>query len=272
MSGHFEINQLYNIFRQAKGNLTFFDYDILHDSYKNQMLCLIKLCLVTDKINLNNQLWYNDPHGLFVSKYEPVRKDIQKTYQQLVEFQEKAGTILGMVSNIGIIDQSTPHTFHTLGKVDRKNRWVLLLKLELINTIKQDSFGVLMKNKELNDVWFTTAEVKAILSNFEHVPKVERNWGERILHQGKKVYNRFKDRPVSLSKTKSKKLYKSGSKKKSFKEHFYDFRGQFLKGFTGKKTPTDSAKPPSVQASDPATLKRRGQTPENPFDPYKGGV
>jgi len=173
MSDHFQINQLYNIFRQAKTKRTFIDHDVLHDVYKNQMLCLIKLCLVTDKIILNDPIWYNDPNGLFVSKHETVHKDIQKTYKQLVEFQKKAGSILGTVSNIGIIDQSSPHTLHTIGKVDRENRWVLLLKLDLddVANFKQDSFGVLMKNKDLNDVWFTTAEVKTILST---QPKVER--------------------------------------------------------------------------------------------------
>jgi len=60
------------------------------------------------------------------------------------------------------------------------------------------------------------------------------------------------------------------------KEYFMDARakltntqGQFLKGFTWKKTPTVSTKPPSVQAT---LRRRREQASTNIFDPHYGGV
>lgn len=275
MSGHLDIASLHTILREAKriGFSPVCGYSVLKANLFTWILSILKLSLITNRINDKNLLQSEPKQKEFVTQTE-VYKGIQKAYKRLVEIQNKAFELSKTFTNIGIIDDDLdPKQFYTVGKVDRTSDWVVLLKYETkiisISSQVDCSFGILMKDPTHNNFWFTTEEVKAIIATLSQETSVERNWGERIWHQSKKAYDRFKDRPVSLSKTRTKKPSKSIIKKKSYKEHFNDFRA-FLKGFNGAKSQSP-AKHSSVQpskASDQRTLK----TTTNIFDPFNGGV
>jgi len=209
MSGHLDISYLYTQLKIEKriAHPPVCGYFVLK-SFFMVILSILKLSLITDRINDTNLLQHEQQQHqkTFVTQTE-VYEGIQKSYKRLVQIQNKAFELSETFTNIGIIDDDLdPKQFYTVGKVDRTSKWVILLKYKKNFSYGVEySFGILMKDPDHNKFWFTTEDVKSIISMLSQSeversqPKVERNWGEQIWHQGKKAYNRFNDRPVSLS-------------------------------------------------------------------------